>query len=146
MTQEEKDELPLPQGCENWSETRKKDREAMAAAIGRLCAHHGINYIIESNYRGDPARMIVRIEDLKTGLAANPTIGGRGGKNTFLFSWHFNQTNDLIIDPGFTQDINPYHHRKATDVAWGFENLMQLLDNRLRCMAEGKATIARACW
>jgi len=127
------------------TETKKKDRQIMAEELRKLAEEFGIKHYIEFKYLGDTRRVKVELTDPVTSLSVMMTLQGdtpQQNSNTFVLSWHFEECNNgWIIDASFTRDINPYHHRKATDVAYGFEHLMHMLRDRLGKIHAGTACI-----
>lgn len=121
------------------SETRAADRAEMASQVLQLCRKYSVRAKLEENFLGNKHAVAVRIED-RSGLAATVDFDKTSIQpNVFVVSWHFEKHNKYEILKSFCGDRNEFHKRKATDVARGFDNLLVILDDRLRKIANGKA-------
>jgi hypothetical protein len=64
-------------------------------------------------------------------------------RRPYVISWWISTAStfrSLVLHATFAPDCNPYHKRKATDVCYGEEQLLNTLRQRLRSMEEGTAT------
>ncbi len=123
------------------SVARKADRQVMAEQVTRLA--HKLDCDVErkegGTYPGE--RCIVLGLQAKSGLCVSVRFdGGSRQKDTFLLSWNMALDSERKLNPAtFGGNVNPYHQRKATYVAEGFEDLLAKLTEGLTMALDGTA-------
>jgi hypothetical protein len=119
------------------TEKRAADRLKMAADLIATAQAHGAVAYIDREWP-EPRAIMVNIETPR-GLRINIDFDGTSLQpDVFVMSWHIHHTSDTKLSPAFG-DINPYHRRKATDVAYGFTDLCDRLARSLDMAAAGTA-------
>lgn len=129
-----------------FSEKRAADRLAMAREVVSLCrraAPKSVSSKIIMDYHHNRKRVAVIIEG-PCNLATTVTFAGdtpHQRPDTYVLPWYFSGVSrrDAKIALGFAQEINEFHRRKATDVFYGFTELMRTLAVRLEWMEGGRA-------
>lgn len=128
---------------EKLSVTRKADREKLAALLTASLTKAGAtvtrNDDLELAYRGRAVFLNVL---LAHGLSV--TVGFNGDsphtpKDTFVLSWHFKNFENLPRLTDAFPNVNTHHRRKATDVAYGFDDLQRTLLHRIEVVRNGTA-------
>jgi hypothetical protein len=120
------------------SARRKADRLAMCAQVSQLAGLHGIT-ARGALCRGRRAVAV----DLTGPHGLSLTVrfdGTSPGTDTFVLNWH-GVDEGTRLRPGKFADVNPYHGRKATDVAHGFAELLAVLRTRFESIRDGSAFI-----
>lgn len=123
------------------SESRAPDRQKMALSIEQLVAECGAAY--ERREGGDypgPKAINIAIEGAG-GLQLTVSFDGNSCQpNVYVMSWHMASGSDLKLnDATFGGSVNPHHKQKATYVAYGFDELCQLLRKGLMMAKDGSA-------
>lgn len=107
------------------SETRKADREQMAVILIEKCTEAGaVAYRNDINNNNNPR---VKIE-ASGGLDCTIKFDGDSCQpNVFVSPWHIRfRCNSKLNHHAFGFDtVNPYHQRKSTLVAHGFDELVE---------------------
>lgn len=125
------------------TERRKADRAKMAAQVAALAANHGITARIVSGEHQRPRAMFVNLEG-PHGLRLTVAFDGSSPQreaDTYVLSWHGVERGWRLRPYVFGTRVNPFHGHKATDVAFGFPELVALLDRRLAAVADGTAFV-----
>lgn len=121
-----------------FSETRANDRRGMAHLVSALCKEFDIDHEVDMHY--DKRATAVQIKAPK-GLQLTCDFDGDSPQpNVFVLSWYVHwEHRDTKLNPAaFGHDsVNPYHFRKATDVAYGFDELRQILRARFAAIKDG---------
>lgn len=121
-----------------FSETRANDRIAMAAKVAALCAEFGIDHEVDMHY--DKRATAVQVKAPK-GLQLTCDFDGDSLQpNVFVLGWYVHwEHRDTKLNPAaFGHDsVNPFHFRKATDVAYGFFDLQSTLRARFAAIKDG---------
>ena len=122
-----------------YSQSRKADRVAMAKAVAALALARGAKAeIVGEGARYRERRTSVDIKGAH-GVAVSVDFDGstrRSPESYYVLSWYGAERR---LDPMFAQTVNSCHGHKATDVAWSFEALCDLLEERLEDLASGRA-------
>lgn len=115
------------------------DRSAMAKQVIQIATDHGATAQYDE-FTG-PREIMVSIE-APGGLCISLDFDGASPQpDVFVMSWHMDWRTSHKLNPtAFAPDsVNPHHHRKATDFAYGFDQLCELLALRLSHAATGAA-------
>jgi hypothetical protein len=128
------------------TEKKANDRLAMAREVADLCrtvARMRVLPEIIMDDGGNRKRVAVRISG-PGGLTVRVHFAGDTPQpvpDTYVLSWYLDSRPDekWQISPMFAHSINAYHRRKATDICYGFPELMTTLRTRLEWMEEGRA-------
>lgn len=121
--------------------TRKADRAKMAVIIADLARSLGAEAVIHPDdpnglYDGRLTRVAVTAA---RGLKVSVDFNGKSWQpDIYVLSWHMDLDTDACLDDSFG-NINPFHFRKATYTADGFEHLKEQLSRGLRKAADGSA-------
>lgn len=125
------------------TERKKADRAQMATAVAMLAATHGATVEIEPEGVNSihPRAVVVNIRAPRGLLVSIDFDGQSCQPDVHVVSWHMATDVDTCLADAFVPcgGVNSYHHRKATDVAEGFEALCATLDKRLAMAADGSA-------
>lgn len=115
----------------------------MAELVAAMCDEHGVTHVTHDPSIWNKDSIAVEITDARTGLSVSVDFDkGSIQPNVFVLSWHFHSSKrDHLVNPAVFHDHNPYHFRKATDVAHGWYNLKAILERRLKQIADGTATV-----
>ncbi|QIV65803.1 hypothetical protein Cp1R7AA1_026 [Mesorhizobium phage Cp1R7A-A1] len=123
------------------TERHAADRKRMAAIVKDFVDAHGVE---ESTIRPgylDKSEICVDIH-VTRGLRVTVDFAGKSqfhrADNTFVLSWNFATESDTCLSDAFG-NINPYHFRKATQVARGMEQLLHCLEFSIGMAASGEA-------
>lgn len=133
----------LPAGADAWTERRKADREAMAAAIEALALYHGAT--VSRELRGLPSPRELQVHIQLGGLALNLDFDGMSCQpDIHVCAWHIETGWDRRLAPCFSRavgwaPINACHRHKCTAVAYGFEELWDHVDEALALAASEEA-------
>lgn len=125
------------------SVTRKADRDEMARQLIELVnGFEGCSATLADSRDWAPREVAVEVE-CPRGLLLTILLDGaalRGFEHHHMLSWHINPTssNAKLADYPW-QDVNKFHRRKATDFAFGFADLKNVLRHRLQSIVEGSA-------
>jgi hypothetical protein len=127
------------------SETRKADRQKMAALVIEQATRLGCKAYIEEALKDNPYVVWARIE-APGGLLLTVEFDGKSWQpNTHVLSWHMTFDSTRRLSPDYWPHLNTVHHHKATDVAHGFEALTALLERRLADAVAGTVYQPEAC-
>lgn len=125
------------------TERRKSDRAKMADAVADIAREYGATATIEPEGSNSisPRRVMVRIE-AQRGLCLNLDFDGQSCQpDIHVLSWHFNHDTDACLSDRFASfgSLNRFHFRKATHVAYGYTNLIAMLEHCLDLAQGGEA-------
>lgn len=116
-----------------YTEKRKADRQAMAEAVITLAE--------QNNYSGKVSeldrRLVVELT-FYNGLQLMMAFDGLRGLDTYVLSWH-GVVEGIRLNEAKFGSVNAYHGHKATDFAYGFPGLMDLLGRRIASIKDGSA-------
>ncbi len=130
------------------TERRKADRAIMAQRVAELAAVHGVRASVVAELPGTRLAGVVLAGPHTLGL----TVEFRGSSphaepDTYVLSWHMRPWSD----EGKGWALNPAafvaqrsHDTVATDVAYGFRPLLDLLARRFAAIADGSAFVQEA--
>ena len=115
----------------------------MAELVAAMCDEYGVTHVTHSPSIWGKDSIAVEITDERTGLSVSIDFDkGSIQPNVFVLSWHFHSSKrGHLVNPAVFHDHNPYHFRKATDVAPGWDHLKDVLERRLNRIADGTATV-----
>lgn len=115
----------------------RRDREKLAATLGRIASTHGASVTITPDGRKE-----ARVECVFPSVSVSLTIGGTLAPG-ILASW-YGATRDLAPGPWF-DSVNAYHHRKAT--LWGADDVEfgARFYRACRAVADGRAFGGAVC-
>jgi len=122
------------------TERRKADREEMARRVIECALAHGASAEINPDHLG--ARAVWVTIRAPRGLCLTLDFDGDSSQpDMHVMSWHMATDVDTCLSDAFTAvgDINNYHYRKATTVAYGFNHLLNALSRGLALAATGAA-------
>jgi len=120
-------------------ERRKADRAKMAEAVRAL--ECGATAEIEYCRYGEQRRVDVHIR-ADRGLQLSLDFNGESTQpDIYVLSWHMALDSDARLADDFCgiERLNTSHWRKATDVAYGLDLLLEVLRKRLECVRDGRA-------
>lgn len=120
----------------NLSETVAADRRLMAERIKAIVLSCGASF--EEELAG--AREISLRVRTTRGLCIIVDFDGQNPQpNVYVMSWFMDYSStDKLSPDAFGGQVNPSHHRKATQVAYGFDRLCALLKRGLNQAANGR--------
>lgn len=120
------------------SERRAGDRATMAQALVALAAR--LELSCERTDHQDQRVTMVRLES-KSGLSVMIDLDGKSQTpDSFLLSWVQSSRTPLQLnDCTFGGNVNPFHRQKATYLAAGFDELLQLLERGFTMANNGSA-------
>jgi predicted transcriptional regulator len=117
------------------TERRKADRAQLAAAVIDTATAGGATAEIEYVRR----ETWINIEAAR-GLRLTVTLDGQSPQpDVHVLSWHMHYSGDARLSSCFPGDVNPYHRRKATVVAYGTRAMLDAIERGLRSAADGSA-------
>lgn len=120
------------------TEKRQKDRLKMAYEVTKLAEAHGAT-VERQDFSGLKPRSIDLLITAARGLSLSLDFDGQSCQpDVFVLSWHFRGVTDACLADAFG-DLNRHHFRKATDIAHGFDDLMDILARRLAQAESGEA-------
>jgi hypothetical protein len=123
------------------SETRKADRAKMVKALAAIVEECGATCTVtaEGSDRYSPKRAVVTVEAAQ-GLACYFDFdGGSSQPNVFVNPWHMSYGFEGRMSKAFPGDVNPFHRRKCTTVAYGFDELCAHVREVLTLAKSGEA-------
>ncbi len=142
--------IELPVSYPDYTERRAADRLKMARAVSDLVRvvapmRVGVDIVMD---RPNDQSLTARVKG-PGGLSVRVEFDGTTPPqhtDIYVLSWHMDGGPSSYlnrIDPRFApkDSINQAHHRKATDVCYGFPALMERLKERLECMERGEAVV-----
>lgn len=122
------------------TERRKADRQKMADRVHAIAAHHGATVTRENEgecFLG-PRAVLITIEAAR-GLRVGIDFDGASPQpDVHVLAWHIAPGSDARLSPRFG-NINPYHQRKCTTVAYGIDALCRELADKLTMARDGSA-------
>lgn len=121
-------------------EKKSADRKAMAQAVLALAEQHGVAARVEYE---QPTCIALDLR-LPGGLCLHLDFDGRSCQpDVYVLSWHMRYDTDtgLFVSPAFWPSHNSVHYKKATVVAYGFEDLMASLTRAFQGAADGSAYV-----
>ncbi|MBC8740467.1 hypothetical protein F6X40_27915 [Paraburkholderia sp. UCT31] len=122
------------------SERSAADRKQMAKRLEQLIVECGATFTREEggDYPG-PRAIHLRVAAAR-GLQITVELdGGSVQPDVHVMPWHMHYESEAKLDGKTFGEVNPYHHRKATHVAYGFEGLCENLKRGLQLAASGEA-------
>lgn len=121
------------------TETRKADRRKMADIVEQIAAEFGATTRERTEDGIWPNSVGLEIVGPR-----HTTVGMRFHRerihetnNIWVLTW--NSAQGVCFADAFSFNLNRYHFGKATDIAYGFDHLCQLLRLRLGQMNDGSA-------
>lgn len=126
------------------TEKRKADRVSMSGEVAKLAKELGCEV---TQVTGDaetypgPHTELVKIK-APGGLRLHVDFDGHSAQmDVHVLSWHMDFNVSAKLSPSAFEYnmVNTVHHHKATDVAYGFSELMEVLAKRLKACADGSA-------
>jgi len=124
------------------TERRKADRAQMAQAVVALATELGATARLKPEGESlSPHEVNVHIRAAR-GLCVTASFDGQSPQpDVHVVSWHMARDVDTCLADTFTRagEPNRYHFRKATAVAYGFDNLLHVLRTGLELAASGEA-------
>lgn len=117
------------------TERRKADRAEMARQVAVLARKHGLTAV--ASLERD-RRVTVEVQGPRGLRVAVRFDGTSGRSDVYVLSWH-GVEDGARLDPAVFADVNPYHGHKATDVARGWPQLLDVLASRFASIADGSA-------
>jgi hypothetical protein len=130
--------------AETLSARRAKDREVMAQYLLVLARKAGA---VAKRRDANPCRPHAEVLDIEAarGLRVSVALDGdrKAGNSAdvYVLSWHFapGRRAERLNPATLLCGVNPYHFGKATDVAYGFEDLCRKLVYTLQRAKDGTA-------
>ena len=125
----------------NFTERRKSDRVKMLAGVEALLQRLKVDYQITTDeLLGMCPRRVALELTLPRGLQLTIDFDGDSPQpDVFVLSWHMSTASSTCLAFGVFDSINNYHFQKATDVARGFDRLLQVLESRILAAQDGGA-------
>lgn len=124
------------------TERRKADRLKMAEIVRALAVECGAKAEIVDKPYGDlsPQEIVVKIV-APGGLRLGVDFDGKSCQpDVHVLSWHVDSSKaDACLADAFAHSLNRIHFHKATDVAYGFDALCDVLRRKLAMCADGTA-------
>lgn len=121
------------------TETRKADRAEMARQLVALVQSKGVPCVLEDPSIWGPRAIMVTIEAPRGLRLSVDFDGGSTQPDTYVLSWHMKHGSTAKLRGNFAPSVNTYHFRKATDIAHGFDNLLEIIAQRLDATLDGSA-------
>ena len=112
----------------NLTEKKKADRIKMAELVRALAVEMGLTAEVVDKPFGDmsPHMIMVKIRS-KEGLKLHVDFDGKTSQpDVHVLSWHMDTDVDTRLADAFG-DINRFHYCKATDIAYGTDELLRIL-------------------
>ncbi|MDW9491723.1 hypothetical protein [Sinorhizobium meliloti] len=122
------------------SETRKADRAKIAELVSALCSEFRIDHswTREGFDEAYPKAHVITIMAPR-GLCVRIELDGESCQpNVHVLPWHVSHAVDTCLADAFG-DINKYHFRKLTDVAYGTDGLLRHLRQKFELIKSGAA-------
>jgi hypothetical protein len=122
------------------SERRKADRKKMMAALEELLNRLGVTYRrTEDELKGMcPHRLSVEL-DMPRGLQLTVEFDGESPQpDVHVLSWHVSSQSGACLSEVFP-NVNNFHFQKATDITYGLDHLLSLLELRIESVQDGTA-------
>lgn len=122
------------------TETRKADRTEMVQQLKALVLDKGSACEVEPPPSiWGPRAVMLNIETAQ-GLALSVDFNGDSTQpDIHVLSWHVKHGQDIKLQPNFAPSVNSHHFRKATDIAYGFDELLTIIGQRLDSVNSGEA-------
>ena len=122
------------------SERRKADRKKMIEGVEDLLKRFGVVYkrTDEEFKEVCPHRVSVQL-DLPRGLQLSVDFDGESVQpDVHVLSWHMHLKSSACLSEVFPS-LNNFHFQKATDIAYGYDHLLQILELRIKQAQDGSA-------
>jgi predicted transcriptional regulator len=124
-----------PEKLDTLTERRKADRAHLATAIVETAetgdAWATIKYVRRETW--------INIEAAR-GLRLTIHLDGQGPQpDVHVLSWYIHYSSDARLSAHFPGDVNQYHRRKATVIAYGARAMIDAIERGLRSAADGSA-------
>jgi hypothetical protein len=129
----------------NLSETRRRDRMIMAAALESLITQCGANWQRREGSSPYPGAQCIELQvSAARGLSVRVSLNGESCQpNVYVLSWHMQSGSQAQLNQAtFGGSVNPYHRQKATYVAHGFADLCAQLKSGLLKAADSSAFLS----
>ena len=124
-----------PEKLDTLTERRKADRAQLAAAVIDTATAGGATAEIEYVRR----ETWINIEAAR-GLRLTVTLDGQSPQpDVHVLSWYMHYSSDARLSVRFPGDVNPYHRRKATVIAYGTRAMLEAIERALLSVADGSA-------
>lgn len=126
------------------TERRKADRATMAAEVAGQAEQYGLAARVKTPGLFGERSIDVEISGPHT-LGLTVTFdGSRNDRaDTYVLSWHMRpwaaEGKGWQLAPHAFGDVSRFHSTKATDIVRGFPDLLALLIDRFRAIADGTA-------
>lgn len=123
---------------------RKADREIMAQRLNKLVLDAGFATWPEDPALLGPREFMLHIaaDDLRLSVDFDGD-SRQQREGVWVLAWHIASNSDAKMTEAFASaagaDVNPFHRRKCTSVAYGFEALLAQVAAVLELVREGKA-------
>jgi hypothetical protein len=122
------------------SARRKSDREKMAALVAELARAHGAQCALQHDDSSPRAHATYAYITAARGLSVRVAFEAKPPTpGAYVLSWHMNGADASLLAAGAFASVNPHHFRKATDIAYGFDALCEVLALRLEAARSGRA-------
>jgi hypothetical protein len=121
--------------------TLQSDRSLMAATLVNLVKDCGASCAVNSKDTPHGLRETVVSIRTPAGLGVNVSLDGDSCQpDVHVLSWHMALNSDARLNEAtFGGNVNPHHQRKATFVAYGFDELCTELQRGLTLAQDGTA-------
>lgn len=124
---------------------RKADREVMAQKFNEVVLHAGGGICRIDPMLEGPREIAFSIRAGDVCLQVEFDGDDRQQREgTWVLAWHVDHNSDARMTEAFEAaagaEVNPFHRRKCTAVAWSFEQLCEQVRAVVRLAVEGKAT------
>jgi hypothetical protein len=123
------------------TEARKADRIKMADAVIALARSYDFTAARRDPALCGPREIVVELA-LPRGLYLNVCFNGDGPnsmRDVHVLAWHVRDFETTKLSPYFWSDVNTYHFQKATQVAYGFDQLIITLHSAFAAINSGLA-------
>ena len=122
-----------------YTETRKSDRAEMVRQLVELVQSKDVECKVESPSIWGPRAVQVEIKAPR-GLRLSVDFDGDSNQpDIHVLSWHFKHGGTAKLQTTFAPSVNTCHFRKATDIAYGFDALLNIIALRLDSAISGEA-------
>ena len=122
------------------TETRKADRAEMVRQLEALVLGKGASCEVEPEPAMWGPRSVMANIEAPRGLALSVDFNGDSSQpDTHVLSWHVKHGHATKLQASFAPSVNPFHFRKATDIAHGFDELLSTISQRLDSVNSGAA-------
>lgn len=123
------------------TEARKADRIKMADAVIALARSYDFTAVRRDPTLCGPREVVVELA-MPRGLYLNVCFNGDGPgsmRDVHVLSWHVRDFKTTKLSTFFWRDVNSYHFQKATQVTYGFNQLIFTLHSAFAAINSGLA-------